>query len=306
MKAVTYKLVNAANKGLLKDELVLKDLVCTVADNIHRKGTGKRYSKSLHDFYEAILIIGGPKLATFVAMNIGGPGLDTVYHWRRQNRVDLKPGPCVENMLQIAGIYRSIMEKQNIGRVPVLFAEDETAIKAVIEYDQKEDTLVGFCGTTVEPHSCMQSVKIVVGNDENSYKRMTDAFTNNKKAGHARVILINPLHPSLPRIPVLLAATCNKFTHEDVKDQWDLIDALYKEHLEDILGPGNGKSSDGDTRRRKLMQAEASSTTGERYQPISKEDGFIYSVRKEKVVGNGNEYVIRGCFDQDTIHQGKS
>ena len=70
MRAITYKLVKASNEGLLKDKSVLSDLFQTVSNNLHREAKGKRYSKSLHDFYEALLILGGPKLATFVATNI--------------------------------------------------------------------------------------------------------------------------------------------------------------------------------------------------------------------------------------------
>ena len=78
MRAITYKLVKASNEGLLKDKSVLSALFQTVSNNLHREG--KRYSKSLHDFYEALLILCGPKLAIFVATNIGGPDINTIYH----------------------------------------------------------------------------------------------------------------------------------------------------------------------------------------------------------------------------------
>ena len=94
------------------------DLLHTVSNNLHREAKGKRYSKSIRDFYEALLILGGPKLATSVATNIGGPGINTIYHWRKQKCLQLSPLPCVENFKQIVEMYKGIMQKLNIRRVP--------------------------------------------------------------------------------------------------------------------------------------------------------------------------------------------
>ena len=218
--------------------------------------------------------------------------------------------PCVENFKQIAEMYNGIMYKLNIRRVPVLMAEDETAIKAIIEYNQKYDELVGFCNVNTKipkDHRCFQgnNARFVVGNDENAYDNIVQMFEKYKIGGYARVVLLNPLHPCLPRIVALLAATCNKFTYEDVLAQWQQLETLYKCYLEDILGPMNGHSSDGDSRRRKLMLLQARCAEGKRYQPITKDDGFHFSVKKEDNVNEHGGYIIRDCPDQDAIHEGK-
>ena len=54
-------------------------------------GKGKRYTKSIHDFTKPFSSLGDPKILKFVAMNIGGPDIDTVYYWRGQQGLALKP-----------------------------------------------------------------------------------------------------------------------------------------------------------------------------------------------------------------------
>eukprot|EP00112_Aurelia_sp_Birch-Aquarium-sp1_P008356 Seg1918.2 transcript_id=Seg1918.2/GoldUCD/mRNA.D3Y31 product="hypothetical protein" protein_id=Seg1918.2/GoldUCD/D3Y31 len=268
-----------------------------------------RNKKSVQEFYEALLIIGGPRLATFVAQNLGGPGIHTIYTWRHKRQLDLQPFPCEENLIQICQIYRGLMEKLSIKRVPVLTAEDETSIKAVVEYNQKTDQLVGFCGVKSEnpkDHHCLQeSATIVLGDDQDSYDHLRNAFQNYKIGGYARIILLNPLHVSLAGIVVLFASTCNKFSHQDVRRQWQLIHEQYNKYLEEALGPLIGHSSDGDSRRRKLMLEDFKCNEGGRYQPIQKKYGFIFSVRKEVSPVEQSGYVLRGLPDQDAIHQHK-
>ena len=47
----------------------------------------------------------------------------------------------------LAEYYKKIVSKYGIkNRIPVLTAEDETAIKSTISCDQKRDQLIGFCG----------------------------------------------------------------------------------------------------------------------------------------------------------------
>ena len=125
------------------------------------------------------------------------------------------------------------------------------------------------------------------------------------------MILLHPLHQVYPCLPhqgypcvtLLLQATCNKFTSDDVKMQWETIDKEYCKNLEAIMGPLIGNSSDGDSRRRKLMLLHMSNDTGDRYRPIPKKLGFILSARREVV--DGSRYIIREVRDQDCFHEGK-
>ena len=80
------------------------------------------------------------------------------------------------------------------------------------------------------------------------------------------------------------------------------LERQYADHLEPVLGPLIGHSSDGDSRRRKLQVQLMTCTARERYRPISEELGFIFSARKESNPTDQTEYVIRDLGDQDVIH----
>ena len=201
---------------------MLLDTLETIAENLHVKSIrGNRYKAPIREFYEVILILGGPRLASFVSCNLNGPSIDSIYNWRSREIPSLDCMPTDENMKKLAQIYVKLMEKHGIAKIPVLTAEDETAIKKVVSYDNKEDKLVSFCGMKTGndgKHQCLKEISIVLGNDEHTYDLMIDSFKY-EIAGSARVVLLNPLHPALPQLVLLLAPTCNRFTSEDVKAQ---------------------------------------------------------------------------------------
>ena len=128
--------------------------------------------------------------------------------------------------------------------VPCLAAEDETGIKQLIEYDQKTDRLIGFCGKTATSntqHRCSTDLDLKVGDDFETLQR---TFSSHQKGGYARVIILNPLHKLLPSMVVYLQCTCNKFTSSDVRAQWDQLSHLYTTSgLATALGPLIGKRS---------------------------------------------------------------
>ncbi|KAG1655017.1 hypothetical protein GQR58_024744 [Nymphon striatum] len=155
---------------------------------------------------------------------LDGPNMDTAYTWRQNQIVHSTPDGSSEHMAKLAEVYKAIMKKHNIDKVPVLLAEDKIAIKKEVSYDQETDQLLGFCGKSM--HDDVGSL--------------------------ARVIMVNPLHPNLPRMVAFILPTCNKFSHLDVYSQWVKIQKNY-EQLADVLGPLIGNSSDGDSQRRKCM-----------------------------------------------------
>ena len=141
-----------------------------------------------------------------------------------------------------------------------------------------------------------------VGDGEEGFKSIDNGFEQCKIDTYGRAILLNPLHPKLPRIAVLTMPTCNKFDHTFVYRQWQDVEWLYEQELKPIMGPLIGHSSDRDSRQRKIMLQLATVTTGSRYQPIPCNNRFVFSCRKE---GSGNGYVIHDLCDQDFIHNHK-
>lgn len=59
----------------------------TVSQNLHVKKNGKQYRLSSKLFLQFLLMLGGPKIATFVALNLGGPEVNSIYCWRNQHCV---------------------------------------------------------------------------------------------------------------------------------------------------------------------------------------------------------------------------
>ena len=305
MKAICHNLEKASEQGLFNDKTVLKDFLTTISQNLHVKKQGKRYKASTKLFFEVVLIWGGPRLATFVASNLFGPEIHSLYRWRKRDSITLEGGINHADMSKIAVIYRESISKQlkNKGSlVPVLAAEDETAVISKIMYSQEKDELMGFCGVKGPDHQCLDHFTVKVGDGEEGYNTIFSAFRNNVIGNYARAIILNPLAPNLPRLPILIMPTCNRFDTDFVHRQWQEIERLFEEELEATLGPLIGHSSDGDSRRRKIMLQLMRSKEGLRFQPIPQDLGFVLSCRKEI---KGNNYVVRDLGDQDYIHNHK-
>ena len=94
---------------------------------------------------------------------------------------------------------------------------------------------------------------------------MVDAYENNVRACYLRIIVINPLHENVPSVIVMLQATCNRFTAEDVDVQWTRLRELWQKHLRPVPGVLIGPGSDGDERRFSLQRGMMTSTAGKRY-----------------------------------------
>ena len=305
MKAICHNLEKASEQGLFKEKTVLMDFLTTISKNLHVKKQGKRYKASTKLFFEVVLIWGGPRLATFVATNLFGPEIHSVYRWRNRDCTTLEGGINRGDMSKIAVIYSESIAKQFKNRgslVPVLAAEDETAIISKVMYSQKKDELLGFCGVKGLNHQCLDHFTIKVGEGEEGYNTIFSAFRNNVIGNYARAIILNPLAPNLPRLPILVMATCNCFDADFVYRQWQEIERLFENELEATLGPLIGHSSDGDSRRRKLMLQLMRSNEGLRFQPIPQDLGFVLGCRKEL---KGHTYVLRDLGDQDYIHNHK-
>ena len=105
------------------------------------------------------------------------------------------------------------------------------------------------------------------------YDKLVNAFKQCKIANFSRLIPINLLIHSVPKIPVLIMPTCDRFSQELVCSQWCQLCQLLKQFLEPVLGPLMGNSSDGDSRR-KLMLQSAEGNTNSEFRPIQTWDSF--------------------------------
>ena len=65
--------------------------------------------------------------------------------------------------------------------------------------------------------------------------------------------MINPLHPSLPKAPILIMPTYNTIDNNMIRNQMERIMNHYDKYIAPVLGPPVGPSSNGDSRRRKVF-----------------------------------------------------
>ena len=150
----------------------------------------------------------------------------------------------------LANVYTNIKSSKGIvGPVLVETAGDETVTISKVQWDLKSDECWGFCGKKGPSHECDPAFVHVIGDEDDAYNRLQGAFKDNKIAGYACVIMLNPIHKDIPPIVVLLQACCNKFTHDMVKQQLEAITNLYNKHLLPILGLLVGNASDDHSRR---------------------------------------------------------
>ncbi len=303
VSAIMKDLNSAYENGLLSGKSKILKFISNIVKNFNRKSP--RYGAFTKQIFSCIRIIGGPRAARFLAKNLDGPSDDTQRRTKRQQQFNYHPEKMSDRVFRhLAKIYRNIKEKKKIeGDVLVETAEDETVIIGKIEWDSKRDEGWGWCGRSGDKnrkHTCDEGFVHVVGDGNDSFEKLEDAFKNNVIGGYARVVLINPIHRNLPPLVVLLQAVCNKFDSDFIQRQWNQIQVLYDRHLLPVLGPLVGHASDGDSRRRRLHTNNSASADGRRYR--IDHDNFSVS---GKIIESGNKIFPTELPDQDFIHNGK-
>lgn len=158
---------------------------------------------------------------------------------------------------------------------------------------------MGFCGPA-ENHQCIEGFSTTVGFGSEGFENIVNAFKCNTIGKMARVIIVNPLHPELPRLCILATSTCNKFNSEWVRMQWTAIVAKWNIHCRSQVGPILGHASDGDARRRKLMLYDYSGQGSRAPRQCIGWEGWVFSHSYNTENGDPT-----GLHDQDFIHNAK-
>jgi hypothetical protein len=289
-------IIAAHRTGAFGGKPALWDFMRDVTTNLRRKKQGHRFSKNSKCFVQAMKIYGGRRMCDLFTLNFAGPSYTTV---KRENKkgVQFVPGEHPQIFACVAQIYKEAKSAHGIrGPVPVILAEDETKVKTRVAWEPQRDTLAGFCGWKDE-HQCCSTFKPVVGGGEGGYNSIIQAFRDAKMGGFARVIMVNPLHSSLPRLALVVSCTCNSFDSNWVRKQWDLIDQLWAVECASVVGPIIGHASDGDSRRRQLMLRDYTSKSGPRF--AIPWVGWMLSA------SSMDGTTVTGLHDQDFIHNGK-
>ena len=79
----------------------------------------------------------------------------------------------------------------SLPRVPVLLAEDGTAITPAVQYVAERITLLGLCGELSPFQQCADACEIPVGDGEEGYQNIIDAFSTKRIRSQARAMILN-------------------------------------------------------------------------------------------------------------------
>jgi hypothetical protein len=260
-----------------------RDVVKRILENMLRKRKGAVATENAKRFLEGLRIIGGETVYNYVSDNLGMHDERTARKETTKARGDRVPfvhGLAETSFILAAQVYKSVKTSRPHLKhvfVPVTLAEDETGVNQRWSHDIATGELIGGCGALCakkcgtikhcrylqcgDQHACDDDptkTGMITGESEAAYQTLVDFVENNRLGTHLRVVIVNPLDKRFPRLPVLMAATCNTFTYADyIKPQWVEMRTLYAKHLEPIIGPLVGHGSDGDSRRRLAMLLES-------------------------------------------------
>jgi hypothetical protein len=174
--------------------------------------------------------------------------------------------------------------------------EDETTVPGASEYNHRLDSLVGFCGDRGDGHQCSENGSIIIGDGDDAYEIIIANHHTQQLAGYLRVMVVVPLSKWLPALTVVAHATCNRFTTNWVRDQWNRTTAMAKRLISPRLGPFEGRGSDGDARRARLQEDDMSVLPSQPNRFGIDVPGFTMSARIE---ANGT---ITDIHAQDARH----
>ena len=204
---------------------------------------------------------GGPKTTRFMHETLETAVDKTILDEWRRTRMYFDPGEAQWEVLitRVGRLYHDIMQSKSI-KPPVMYerSEDDTTVPGASEFNQRLDSLVGFCGRLTldgQPHVCDPHCSIIIGEGDDAYDIIEGAHANYQLAGYLRVVVINPLHKQLPRLTIVVHAHCNRFDTAWLKRQWEQEEALCMRLVSPFLGDDLGSGSDGDARRFTLQKA---------------------------------------------------
>ena len=270
-------------------------------DGAHgKRSRNMRWHTSSKRIFAVLRKFGGPKTTRFIHETLESAADSTIAAEWRRTKMYFDPGELEAVAARVGEVYRAIKEQKGITG-PVLYerAEDDTTVPGASEFNQRLDSLIGFCGRRTReghPHVCDPNCSIVIGEGEDAYQIIEDAHADYQLAGYIRVVVINPLHKELPRLTVVLHAHCNRMTRAWFRQQWAVEEEIFERLVSPSLGDDVGPASDGDARRfaEQLMLMLISPSLPGRFGLIT--PGFTHSC---KLLANG---AIAHCNAQDVRH----
>lgn len=186
------------------------EFVKDIFHNLMHAKERRRYSTSTKSLYEMIKLWGGPRLHSFISLNLDGPSISTTLR-KIRNSLEYIPREHVHIFEAVVKFYASYKAKNGIdGPIHVFLAKDGTVVKKYVRWVAKSDTLVQFCGTK-EEHQWQSHFLVRVYDEAVGYEIIKYSFKENVIGHYACAIIENPLHENLPHLVVVVHPTCNRF-----------------------------------------------------------------------------------------------
>ena len=172
---------------------------------------------------------------------------------RRRDKMHFAPGYADEIFERVGDVYRKAKAAKGITQ-PIMYelAEDDTTVPGASEFNQRFDSIIGFCGLCAaegRPHVCDPQCNIVIGEGDDAYAIIESSHANYQLAGYLRVVVVNPLHCALPRLTVVVHPHCNRMDIGWFRKDWAKLVELAERFVTPSLGDCLGHASDGDERR---------------------------------------------------------
>lgn len=223
---------------------LLKDLMESYVNNQRSASShANRYTEHLKKISLYIFLIGGPLLYQTLHANFSNvlPSITSVRQSLHENP-KIKEGELRLNDLKKFLIKRNLPLK-------VFISEDQTAIIRRVQYDAKENRLVGFKTDISKDTGLPNCNNFYV----NSYNDIETAFNDNSICSNAFTVVAQPMADKAPSFVLAIFGSDNKFSYEDVINRWSYI-----EEQACILGIEiEGYATDGDTRALKAMRLKS-------------------------------------------------
>ena len=264
VKALISDVISIERAGKWKERPALFEFIRDLVRSYKlRDGAEGKHSKGMrwHTASKRIFCVlrkyGGPRTLRFLHETLETPAESTVKREWRKDKVHFCPGAQPSIFEAVGKVYAAI--KQQLGIVgPVFYelSEDETTVPGASQYNQRLDSIVGFCGRKGPGHTCDAKHCIVIGTGDDAYKIIENAWATQQLAGYLRLMVVNPLHDKLPSLSVMAHATCNRFNASWIRNDWVTTKALALKYISPHLGFFKGRGSDGDARRFKNQQAD--------------------------------------------------
>jgi len=218
--------------GGAEDRKALLPFICDIMKSAANRNPetghgskGNRWNKTSKQILAVLKKKGHESLLRFFVSTLDGCSDSTAMAQWNKDKVKLQLGEASSNFKAVSSIYSDLMARLGIkGPVPYELGEDEAYMRAALSYDQSSDIVIGTCGLRGPDHECdARPDQSPLGSDLDAFYKIENAGIQQQRSSYMRGVVIEPLHPHLPALPVVLHCTCLKMDHEWVQKSWERV-----------------------------------------------------------------------------------